>query len=46
MPATGRPGILTPGYDGYCRHRGLARGDGRALRFRTPGRRRHRRCTT
>ena len=29
-------GILTPGYDGYCRHRGLARDDGRALRFRTP----------
>ena len=29
-------GILTPGYDGYCRHRGLPRGDGRALRFRTP----------
>ena len=29
-------GILTPGYDGFCRHRGLPRGDGRALRFRTP----------
>ena len=29
-------GILTPGYDGYCRGRGLGRGDGRALRFRTP----------
>ena len=29
-------GILTPGYDGFCRNRGLARGDGRALRFRTP----------
>ena len=28
-------GILTPGYDGFCRHRGLDR-DGRALRFRTP----------
>jgi glutamyl-tRNA synthetase len=29
-------GILTPGYDGYCRDRGLPRGEGRALRFRTP----------
>ena len=29
-------GILTPGYDGFCRHRGLARGHGAALRFRTP----------
>ena len=29
-------GILTPGYDNFCRGRGLARGDGRALRFRTP----------
>jgi glutamyl-tRNA synthetase len=33
-------GILTPGYDGFCRDRGLARvgddGEGRALRFRTP----------
>ena len=29
-------GIQTPGYDGFCRHRGLSRGDGRALRFRTP----------
>jgi glutamyl-tRNA synthetase len=29
-------GIQTPGYDGYCRDRGLDRGDGRALRFRTP----------
>jgi glutamyl-tRNA synthetase len=28
-------GILTPGYDGFCRHRGLDRA-GRALRFRTP----------
>ena len=26
----------TPGYDGYCRDRGLPRGEGRALRFRTP----------
>jgi glutamyl-tRNA synthetase len=29
-------GIQTPGYDGYCRRRGLDRGDDRALRFRTP----------
>jgi glutamyl-tRNA synthetase len=29
-------GILTPGYDGYCRDRKLPRGEGRALRFRTP----------
>ncbi|MGO9029429.1 MAG: glutamate--tRNA ligase [Acidimicrobiales bacterium] len=29
-------GILTPGYDGYCRHRQLPRGAGHALRFRTP----------
>ena len=29
-------GILTPGYDGHCRHRGLPRGEGRALRFVTP----------
>ena len=29
-------GDPTPGYDGFCRDRGLARGDGRALRFRTP----------
>ncbi len=28
-------GILTPGYDGFCRHRGLPR-EGNALRFRTP----------
>ncbi len=26
----------TPGYDGYCRDRGLEPGPGRALRFRTP----------
>jgi glutamyl-tRNA synthetase len=26
----------TPGYDGYCRHRGLERGEGRALRFAVP----------
>ncbi len=29
----GRP---TPGYDGFCRHRGLERGPGRALRFAVP----------
>ncbi len=29
-------GILTPGYDGFCRRRGLPRGEGRALRFITP----------
>ena len=29
-------GILTPGYDGHCRHLGLPRGEGRALRFTTP----------
>jgi glutamyl-tRNA synthetase len=29
-------GIKTPGYDGFCRARGLARGEGRALRFPTP----------
>ena len=29
-------GILTPGYDGFCRDRNLPRGGGRALRFRTP----------
>ena len=29
-------GIVTPGYDGFCRERGLPKGDGRALRFRTP----------
>jgi len=28
-------GILTPGYDGFCRGRGLLR-EGHALRFRTP----------
>ena len=26
----------TPGYDGYCRERGLAPGPGRVLRFRVP----------
>jgi glutamyl-tRNA synthetase len=30
--AAGRP----PGYDGFCRDRGLGPGPGRALRFRTP----------
>jgi glutamyl-tRNA synthetase len=29
-------GRLTPGYDGFCRDRGLPRGEGRALRFRSP----------
>jgi glutamyl-tRNA synthetase len=29
-------GDPTPGYDGFCRDVGLPRGDGRALRFRTP----------
>ena len=29
-------GILTPGYDGHCRDLGLPRGEGRALRYRTP----------
>jgi glutamyl-tRNA synthetase len=29
-------GIKTPGYDGHCRNRQLSRGEGRALRFRTP----------
>ncbi len=29
-------GDPTPGYDGHCRDLGLARGEGRALRFRTP----------
>ncbi len=29
-------GDPTPGYDGHCRDLGLERGDGRALRFRTP----------
>ncbi len=29
-------GILTPGYDGHCRHLGLPRGEGRALRYVTP----------
>ncbi len=29
-------GDPTPGYDGHCRNLGLPRGNGRALRFRTP----------
>jgi glutamyl-tRNA synthetase len=29
-------GKATPGYDGFCRDRGLGPGPGRALRFRTP----------
>ncbi len=29
-------GDPTPGYDGFCRDLGLERGEGRALRFRTP----------
>ncbi|HEX9259551.1 MAG TPA: glutamate--tRNA ligase family protein, partial [Acidimicrobiales bacterium] len=29
-------GNATPGYDGFCRDRGLDVGPGRALRFRTP----------
>ena len=29
-------GAATPGYDGFCRERGLGPGPGRALRFRTP----------
>jgi glutamyl-tRNA synthetase len=29
-------GDPTPGYDGHCRSLGLPRGEGRALRFRTP----------
>jgi len=29
-------GILTPGYDGHCRSLELPRGEGRALRYRTP----------
>jgi glutamyl-tRNA synthetase len=29
-------GNAVPGYDGFCRDRGLERGEGRALRYRTP----------
>ena len=31
-----RTGNQYPGYDGFCRDRGLGPGEGRALRFRTP----------
>ena len=31
-----RTGSQYQGYDGFCRDRGLAPGEGRALRFRTP----------
>ena len=31
-----RTGIQQPGYDGFCRDRGLEYAEGRALRFRTP----------
>jgi glutamyl-tRNA synthetase len=31
-----KPKGAPPGYDGFCRDRGLGRGPGRALRFRTP----------
>ena len=34
--AAAAAGDPTPGYDGYCRDLGLPRGEGRALRFRTP----------
>jgi glutamyl-tRNA synthetase len=34
--ARAEAGDPTPGYDGHCRDLGLPRGDGRALRFRTP----------
>jgi glutamyl-tRNA synthetase len=36
VKARAAAGDPTPGYDGHCRDLGLARGDGRALRFRTP----------
>ncbi len=36
IKARAAAGDPTPGYDGHCRDLGLARGDGRALRFRTP----------
>lgn len=36
VKARATAGDPTPGYDGFCRDRGLERGDGRALRFRTP----------
>ncbi len=34
--AIARTGDPHRGYDGFCRNRGLAAGDGRAVRFRTP----------
>jgi glutamyl-tRNA synthetase len=36
VQARAAAGDPTPGYDGFCRDRGLARGEGRALRFGTP----------
>jgi glutamyl-tRNA synthetase len=36
VKARAAAGDPTPGYDGHCRALGLARGEGRALRFRTP----------
>lgn len=36
VKARAAAGDPTPGYDGFCRDRGLPRGEGRALRFRTP----------
>ena len=36
VKARAAAGDPTPGYDGHCRERGLSRGEGRPLRFRTP----------
>jgi glutamyl-tRNA synthetase len=36
VKARAAAGDPTPGYDGHCRDLGLPRGEGRALRFRTP----------
>ena len=36
VKARAAAGDPTPGYDGFCRDLGLPRGEGRALRFRTP----------
>jgi glutamyl-tRNA synthetase len=36
VKARAAAGDPTPGYDGFCRDLGLSRGEGRALRFRTP----------
>ncbi len=36
VKARAAAGDPTPGYDGFCRDLGLGRGEGRALRFRTP----------